>query len=44
MEIDIEATSTGYELTIDEWFIDAYKTIGDLQQAVEDRIRHDLGE
>ncbi len=40
--IKIEQTCSGYELTIDEWFIDTYRSIEKLIAYLSDRVRSDF--
>ncbi len=36
--LKIEIVSTGYHLTVGDWFVGSYKTVADLQERVRDLI------
>ena len=40
--IEIEQTNSGYNLTIDDWFIDSFRTIEKLLEYLDCRIRTDF--
>ena len=40
--IKIEQISVGYQLTIDDWFINSFKTVEKLLDYLNDRIRSDF--